>query len=559
MSSHNLNTDIIKDAIRGIEEYLSIAIKHRHGIGINSVLFILVELYRVLSSGLSTNLYVKDKGRFSSGVEELKWVIACYGRLGGLLIDKRVEEGFSTYIEFITDVVGKLNFEYPQSDQEELEKGLLIWSELQEIENDLTGRKLKTLFQVCAKAIDKKIYSLVYSFAKEMTSEHPRVINLNKQQLFRILEEDKLERFWVDTISSIKEVNVFGLLERPINSISKCYLILRSYSIFKGVKPDNLMTFPIPKDKDKKRDLYYLIDSLKLNKSFLDEAYNDLLSEKSSWEELFKGKFVDFLEKTMSIINERYGSFQQKQKEIEASLPLDEEKISGFRQILTDSFLKFRNRNSWIDYIFQSYPQNIEDRKSYERLARRSLMPRDMFVYGLNVIGNLIAGDLGNQLAQIEISGIIDRIRHIAEKKVVENIPSQESLLETVANMSFKSESLAVIASSENRIAISKWPIFRGRVLNSTTDFSLAFNGTNYSCRFFFYHPAINNNEFIVLPLGALKVESEEVPLIEINQIFRFSDYKGDTSEKVEFIMELIMKSVVLKNGYKAIVITFGT
>jgi hypothetical protein len=560
MNSHDLNIDTIKDAVRGIEEYLWISVKHRHAVGINRVLFTLIEVYRSLSSGLTTNLYLKDKDEFNLRLQGMKLMIGCYGRLGGILIDEKVEEGFHTYIEFITDVIGQLNFELPESEQD-VSKALLIWNELQEIEKQLTESKLKTLFQVCAKAIDKKIYSLVYSFVKEMTSEHPRVININKKQLFRILEEDRLERFWIDTISvtGINSMNVFGLLGRPINAISRCYLILRSYSIFKCVAMDTLMSFPIPEDKNKKRDLYYLIDSLKMNKSFLDEAYNDLLLDKSAWEELFKGKFAVYLEKTWLLINERFSDLDQKQKEIETSLPLDEEKVRGFKQTLTDSFQKFRCGNSWIDYQFQKFLKDMEIRKSYKRAAGKMPIPRDMFVYGLNIIGDLVARDFGNKLAQDEISIIMNFVRGIAEKKDVESILSQESLLGAMVETLFGSQFLAIIASSENRIGISKWPVFRGQILNSETNFPLTFKGTEYSCRFFFYYPAIASNEIIVMPLSALKVESEEVPLVEINERFRFSDYEGDTSEKVEFIMDLIMKSIVLKEDLKAVVITFST
>jgi hypothetical protein len=491
----------------------------------------------------------------------MRLVIACYGRLGRLLIDERAEEGFHTYIQFTTDVIGGVNFSYPELDQDYSKEALQIWNELQEIDRGLSESKLKTLFLVAAKAIDKRIYSLVYSFVKEMATEHPRVININKKQLFRILQGDMLERFWIDSSSTTGTgvSNIFGLLDFPINAISKCYLILRSYSIFKGVEPGKVMTFTIPKDNDKKRDLYYLIESFKLNKPFLDDAYADLVSDKSSWEELYKGKFMAFLQETWSLINERVGGFEQIQNEIKASLPLDEEKVRGFREALTDSFLDFRKHNSWIDYVFESFPQDMENRKSYERVARLSLVPRDMFIYGLNVMGNFVAGDLGRELAQLEINGIIGVVGGLAERRRSEDPFSQEGLIEALALTPLGSQDLAILMNGKDRMEVSHWPFFRGTLLGSQPEFRLNYGGIEYLYRLFFYHQAIAPNEVIVLPLNALEVVSENFPLVAISEKIRFSAYKEDNFEKVEFIMELIVKSVVLKDEYKAVMITFGT
>jgi len=551
MNNQNINIDTIKNTVDCIVEYLFISIKHRHSLSINRVLFTIVEIYRMLSSGLTTKLYLKDKDLFESRVKGMKIIISGYGRLGRLLIDNKIEDGFLTYLEFITDTIGNINFEYPESES--------AWDELQEINNKLIDDKLNTLFLVCAKAINKEIYSFVFLILKEMTSEDPNFIDINKKQLFRLLEDERLERFWKNGVSfqGAGEMNVFGLLERPINAISKCYLILRSYSLYKGIDLSKLMTFPIPKDKEKKRTLYYLIDSFKLHKHFLDDAYKDLLSEKSSWEELFKGNFIKSLDDTWSIINKCTENFDQKQKEIKISMPLDDEKIKTFRQILLDSFFKVRQKNTWIDYSFQEFSYELEDRKLYERVARRSLMSRDIFAYGLNVIGNILAQDLGNALSNSEINGIINRVREVTLKKSFESELTQDCLTNAMEETPLGSQSIAIIASNQNRIRISNWPIFRGKYLNSDTDFSLFSKGKEYISKFFFYNSTIENNEIILIPLKSLKVETEDIPLVEINEMFKFSDYKADASDQVEFIMELIIKSIELKKDYKALSITF--
>lgn len=549
--------DTIRNVLDRIEKYLWIAIKHKNRVGINRILFSFIEIYRPFSLTLNTELYIRNKMKFNLSVTVMKLIINRYGRLGGILIDERAEDGFQQFIQFANDLPGETMFVYPSLEDDS--EAISVWDELQKVNDTLTDAKFRTLFLVCAKAMDKKSYSFIYELVRSMESGHPRVHDISKEKLFGMLDGSKLERFWVNSISIRDSAaqDVFGLLKRPVNPISKSYLLLRSYSLFKGVEPDKLMTFPVPLGKDEKVELYHLLDSYRLNKSFLEEAYADLITERPVWEELFRGGFHEWLEKTHNLINDRVAGFEEKQHEIKFSLPLDEEKIQAFKDRLKSAFLEYRKKNDWVQYEFQEFPEDLELRKRWKRVGLRSLLPRDLFTYGLNAYGDILAGQVGGQLGEADIRGVITYLGGVAERVDTQDPLSQQLLLDAIRQGRFAGSDLVVLIEGVHRSNILNWPVFYGNIPNEKSGIDITVDERVFRVQFCYYHGVIGKETILVLPPDVVKVQTEKYPHIEINDRFKFSDYKDDVSGKAEFIADVVVASIALQEESKALVISF--
>lgn len=534
-------------------KYLWISIKHKNSIGINRPIFSIREIYRFFSGILSTSLYLDNKVKFDTIVKILELIIKYYGLIGRDLITTNTAEGYLEYIRFSSDFLGSKHFDYPAYDIQttteiEIERYNSVWNELQEISENLQYEKFKRLFLFCCKALHEGNYHIIYSLVKEMDTGHPRVSDLSKDELLNILKNSRLELFWIGSmsLSDTSISDIFDWSEHPASPITKCYLILRSYSIFKEVPLDSIMTFSIPQSNDRKVILHNKIDFFIRNKDFLSEAYKELLNEKLKWDELFKGKFIPILEETMKLINKRIAEFPPILAKIKLQLPLDVAKISSFKEQITKSFADYRAALNWVNFNFVEYPQDIEKRVDFDRKGLRSLLPRDMFLYGMFAINTIAAGQIAKNLIDSESEDILNSIKKVSTAYKLENNFSQKNLFNVICNNKFTGDELVVLLNISHLRNVIKWPIIQenAKAYRDEQKISVTLDEKDTTIKFVYLN-ILRKDEIFVLPLRIISIETERTPLLEINEQFKFNDYTGDTSDKVEFIIELITNPVI--------------
>jgi len=113
-----------------------------------------------------------------------------------------------------------------------------------------------------------------------------------------------------------------------------------------------------------------------------------------------------------------------------------------------------------------------------------------------------------------------------------------------------------VLVEGAHRRSILNWPIFHD-IPREKSGAVVTVGKRVFTIRIFYYHGVMEKEQLLILPPDVVKVQTEKYPHIEINEKFKFSDYRDDVSDKIEFIADVVVASITLQEENKALVVSF--
>lgn len=514
MSEQTPYQNEIERSLKKCRKYLGIALKSKSRSGIYCSISALRSLYR-------NNLLNKESQFSNNKLEEVLWglklIIRYYGRLGGDIVDAGYEDDFDNYMEFPVDLLGQ-RLPYDDRVDEMINRSDKL--EYEENKDKLKYEKYKRLFLVCCKAYHKGLHSFIYKLIERMEQDHPGSSTINKDAL-RDNIFNNLESFWGESISiSDKAVeDVFGFAEHSASHITKCYLVLRTYSRYKGITNVEPFSSIIPVSDKEKIRLADKLESLVRNQNIIHDAYEDLKREEKLWNELFKGKFVETLDETMKVINRNFDDMPLRAEKLKAAIPLDTEKMELFKTSVLNAFNGMRKKMSWLNYSYADSPV-----KPYQG---HFSCPRDLFIRIADFYLESLAHDFAKEFADKEEGIVIEYLRQNTESVNLDK-PDKEIICDTIIKHD--------LLSQEVTLLVHQRPKFESLYDKERDSFYVEFGDDKSRKLYIIYSLYVKPNEAFVFSTSTITVKTAKSPLTTFNEI----------DGKVEFCVDFGVPEIVL-------------